>query len=47
MLYAKVWNFDFKNIYISELSNTDIDPTNDFIFPVNKIDCETVTKIVT
>ena len=35
-------------IYIRTIKHyTDIDPTVDFVFPVNKIDRETVTKIVT
>jgi hypothetical protein len=32
------------SIYISELSNTDIDPTVDFVFPVSKIDRENSDK---
>ena len=47
MLYDKVWRFDIKNIYPKyQRFNTDIDPTVDFIFPVNKIDCESSEKIV-
>jgi hypothetical protein len=46
-LYDKVWRFDIKNIYPKyQRFNTDIDPTVDFVFPVNKIDCENSEKIV-
>ena len=40
-LYAEVWKFDFKNIYPTLY---DIDPTVDFVFPVNKIDRENSGK---
>ena len=41
MLYAKVWKSDLKYIYIRNIKHyTDIDPTVDFVFPVNKIDRE-------
>jgi hypothetical protein len=40
-LYAKVWKFNFKNIYPTLY---DIDPTVDFVFPVNKIDRENSGK---
>jgi hypothetical protein len=39
LLYDKVWEFDIKNIYPKYIKvYTDIDPTVDFVFPVNKID---------
>ena len=47
LLYDKVWKFYIKNIppkYIKVY--TDIDPTVDFVFPVNKIDRENSEKIV-
>ena len=49
MLYDKVWKFDIKNIpvypkYIKVY--TDIDPTVDFVFPVNKIDHKNSEKLV-
>ena len=43
MLYDKVWEYDIKNIYPKY---TDIDPTVDFVFPVNQIDRENSEKIV-
>ena len=47
MLYDKVWRFDIKNIYPKyQRFNTDIDPTVDFVFPVNKIDRENSEKLV-
>ena len=42
--YMLKYKISTLNIYISELSNTDIDPTVDFIFPVNKIDRENSDK---
>ena len=46
-MYDKVWRFDIKNIYPKyQRFNTDIDPTVDFVFPVNKIDRENSEKIV-
>jgi hypothetical protein len=46
-LYDKVWKFNIKNIYPKYIKvYTDIDPTVDFIFPVNKIDRENSEKIV-
>jgi hypothetical protein len=47
LLYDKVWKFDIKNIHPKYIKvYTDIDPTVDFVFPVNKIDCENGEKIV-
>jgi hypothetical protein len=47
LLYDKVWKFDIKNIYPKYIKvYTDIDPTVDFVFPVNKIDREKSEKIV-
>ena len=47
MLYDKVWKFDIKNIHPKYIKvYTDIDPTVDFVFPVNKIDRENSEKIV-
>jgi hypothetical protein len=47
LLYDKVWKFDIKNIYPKYTKvYTDIDPTVDFVFPVNKIDRENSEKIV-
>jgi hypothetical protein len=47
LLYDKVWKFDIKNIYPKNTKvYTDIDPTVDFVFPVNKIDRENSEKIV-
>ena len=47
MLYDKVWKFDIKNIYPKNIKvYTDIDPTVDFVFTVNKLDCENSEKIV-
>ena len=47
MLYDKVWKFDIKNIYPKNIKDyTDIEPNVDFVFPVNKIDCENSEKIV-
>ena len=47
MLYDKVWKFDIKNIHPKYIKvYTDIDPTVDFVFPVNKIDHENSEKIV-
>jgi hypothetical protein len=47
MLYDKVWRFNIKNIYPKyQRFNTDIDPTVDFVFPVNKMDRENSEKIV-
>ena len=41
------WKFDIKNIYPKYIKvYTDIDPTVDFVFPVNKIDRENSEKIV-
>ena len=46
LLYDKVWKFDINNIYPKYIKvYTDIDPTVDFIFPVNQIDRKTVKKI--
>jgi hypothetical protein len=46
-LSDKVWRFDIKNIYPKyQRFNNDIDPTVDFVFPVNKIDRENSEKIV-
>ena len=46
MLYDKVWKFDIKNIYLKYIKvYTDIDPTVDFVFPVNKIDRENSEKL--
>jgi hypothetical protein len=46
LLYAKVWKFDLE-IYIRNIKHcTDIDPTVDFVFPVNKIDRENNEKKV-
>jgi hypothetical protein len=46
-LYDKVWKFDIKNIYPKYIKvYTDIAPTVDFVFPVNKIDRENSEKIV-
>jgi hypothetical protein len=43
LLYDKVWKFDIKNIHPKYIKvYTDIDPTIDFVFPVNKIDRKTV-----
>ena len=37
--YYKEWKFDIKNTYPKYIKDyTDIDPTADFVFPVNKID---------
>jgi hypothetical protein len=49
LLYDKVWKFDIKNIYpkyIKVYNDIDIDPTVDFVFPVNKIDRENCEKLV-
>ena len=47
MLYDKIWKFDIKNIYPKYIKvYTDIDPTVDFVFPVNKIDRENSEKLV-
>ena len=47
LLYDKVWTFDIKNIHPKYIKvYTDIDPTVDFVFPVNKIDRENSEKIV-
>ena len=47
MLYDKVWKFDIKNIYPKYIKvYTDIDPTVDFVFSVNKIDRENSEKLV-
>ena len=47
MLYDKVWKFDIKNIYPKYIKvYTDIDPTVDSVFPVNKIDRENSEKFV-
>ena len=47
MLYDKVWKFDIKSIHPKYIKvYTDIDPTVDFVFPVNKIDHENSEKIV-
>ena len=47
LLYDKVWKFDIKNIYPKYIKvYTDIDPTVDFVFPVNKIDRENSEKLV-
>jgi hypothetical protein len=47
MLYDKVLRFDIKNTYSKyQRFNTDIDPTVDFVLPVNKIDRENSEKIV-
>jgi hypothetical protein len=47
LLYDKVWKFDIKNIYPKYIKvYTNIDPTVDFVFPVNKIDHENSEKIV-
>ena len=47
MLYDKVWKFNIRNIYPKYNKDyTDIDPTVDFVFPVNKIDWENSEKIV-
>ena len=47
MLYDKVWKFDIKNVYPKYIKvYTDIDPTVEFVFPVNKIDRENSEKIV-
>jgi hypothetical protein len=47
LLYDKVWKLDIKNIYPKYIKvYTDIDPTVDFVFPVNKIDRENSEKIV-
>ena len=47
MLYDKEWKFDIKNIYQKYIKvYTDIDPTVDFVFPVNKIDRENSEKFV-
>ena len=47
MLYdIKVWKFDIKNKYPKYIKVcTDIDPTVDFVFPVNKIDRQNSEKI--
>ena len=47
LLYDKVWKFDIKNIYpkyIKVYNDVDIDPTVDFVFPVNKIDRKIVSQ---
>ena len=45
-LFDKVWKFDIKKIYPKYIKvYTDIDPTVDFVFPVNKIDRENSEKI--
>jgi hypothetical protein len=47
LLYDKVWKFDIKNIHPKYIKvYTDIDPTVDFVFPVNKIDRKNSEKIV-
>jgi hypothetical protein len=47
LLYDKVWKFDIKNIYPKYIKvYTDIDPTVEFVFPVNKIDHENSEKLV-
>ena len=47
MLYDKVWKSDIKNIYPKYIKvYTDINPTVDFVFPVNKIDRENSEKIL-
>jgi hypothetical protein len=47
MLYDQVWKFDIKNIHPNYIKvYTGIDPTVDFVFPVNKIDRENSEKIV-
>jgi hypothetical protein len=47
MLYDQVWKFDIKNIHPKYIKvYTGIDPTVDFVFPVNKIDRENSEKIV-
>jgi hypothetical protein len=47
MLIYKVWKYDIRNIYLKYIKvYTDIDPTVDFVFPVNKIDCENSEKLV-
>ena len=47
LLYDKVWKFDIKNIHPKYIKvYTDIDPTVDFVSPVNKIDRENSEKIV-
>ena len=47
LLYNKVWKFDIKNKYPKYIKvYIDIDPTVDFVFPVNKIDRENSEKIV-
>ena len=46
MLYDKEWKFDIENIYPKyNKYYTDINPTVDFVFPVNKIDRENSEKI--
>ena len=47
MLYDKIWKFDIKNIHPKYIKvYTDIDPTIDFVFAVNKIDRENNEKLV-
>ena len=47
LLYDKVWKFDIKNIHPKYIKvYTDIDPTVDFVFPVNKIDRKNSQQIV-
>jgi hypothetical protein len=47
LLYDEVWKFAIRNIYPKYTKvYTDIDPTVDFVFPVNKIDRENSEKIV-
>jgi hypothetical protein len=45
--YNKLKIINIKNIYPKYIKDyTDIDPTVDFVFPVNKIDRENSEKIV-
>jgi hypothetical protein len=47
LLYDKVWKFAIKNIYPKYIKvYTDIDPTVNFVFSVNKIDRENSEKLV-
>ena len=46
LLYDKVWKIDIKNIHPKYIKvYTDIDPTVDFVFPVNKIDRKNNEKL--
>jgi hypothetical protein len=48
LLYDQVWKFDIKNIHPKYIKvYTDINPTVDFVFPVNKIDRENSEKMLT